>query len=102
MIYVVATIEVAKGKRDAFMEEFRRVVPLVRGEAGCVEYAPTIGVETNLAAPSESCDDTVVVVEKWANLEALERHLIAPHMVQYRAKVKEWVQHVNLQILKPA
>lgn len=103
MIYVVATIRIAAGQRETFLSEFRRVVPLVRNEEGCIEYSPTLPVETNLAASSEQDgDDVVVVVEKWISLEALERHLTAPHMVEYRAKVKEVVQSVDLKVLKSA
>jgi quinol monooxygenase YgiN len=37
MIHVIATIGLQKGQREAFLQEFRRVVPLVRAEAGCLE-----------------------------------------------------------------
>ena len=38
MIHVVAKIEVVPGKRDAFLDEFHRLVPEVLAEEGCVEY----------------------------------------------------------------
>ena len=47
-------------------------------------------------------DDIVVVVEKWESVAALEAHLIAPHMMEYRPKVKDFVKKVYLQILTPA
>ena len=47
-------------------------------------------------------DDVVVVCEKWESLAALEAHLIAPHMMEYRPKVKEFISRVGLQILSPA
>ncbi len=34
MIHVIATIELNPGTREAFLEEFRKLVPLVRAEAG--------------------------------------------------------------------
>jgi quinol monooxygenase YgiN len=34
MIYVIATIDVAGGKRSDFLEEFRKIVPQVKKEAG--------------------------------------------------------------------
>ena len=33
---------------------------------------------------------------------ALEAHLVAPHMMEYRPKVKDFVKKVSLQILSPA
>jgi len=38
MIHVIATIELAEGKRQAFLAEFRKLVPLVKAEAGCLAY----------------------------------------------------------------
>ena len=101
MIHVIATIEVAEGKRDAVLAEFQRLVPLVRAEAGCLEYGPTIDVATNIAAQIPVRRDVVTVVEKWASLEALGAHLQAPHMVEYRGRVKDLVRGVKLQILQP-
>ena len=43
----------------------------------------------------------MTIVERWESLESLERHLIAPHMVAYRTRVKELVRGVSLQILQP-
>lgn len=102
MIHVIATIELADGKREAFLEEFHRIVPLVRAEEGCLEYGPTIDVATGLAAQAPPRDNVVVVVEKWASLEALRAHLVAPHMTAYRPRVKDLVVGVNLQVLQPA
>ena len=48
MIHVIATIEAAPGKRDALLAEFRRNVPLVRAEAGCIEYGPTVDMKADL------------------------------------------------------
>ncbi len=102
MIYVIASIEIAPGRREDFLKEFQKIVPLVRAERGCLWYEPTLDVETNLAAQGAVRVDVVTVVEKWESIEALEAHLIAPHMVDYRAKVKPLVVRSQLQILAPA
>ena len=44
MIHVIAEIETTEGKREAFLEEFRKVVPLVLEEAGCIEYLSLIHI----------------------------------------------------------
>lgn len=101
MIYVLATIQVAPGKRAEFLAEFNKNVPNVLAEKGCIEYVPTIDFPTNIPAQGPPRGDVVVVVEKWADIASLEAHLIAPHMISYRAKVKDLVQGVSLQVLQP-
>jgi quinol monooxygenase YgiN len=44
----------------------------------------------------------VTVVEKWESIEALEAHLIAPHMIEHRKGVKGLVKETSLRILAPA
>src|SRR3954468_7001568 len=98
MIHVIATVEVAAGKRDAFLAEFHKIVPLVRAEAGCLEYGPAVDVEAGLSAQGPARPDVVVVVEKWDSLDALRAHLQAPHMVEYRPRVKPYVVRTDLQV----
>jgi quinol monooxygenase YgiN len=102
MIVVLATIELHPGKRPQFLDEFRKIIPHVRGEQGCLEYFPAIDTVSGLAVQGPSRDDIVVVVEKWDSVAALETHLVAPHMMEYRPKVKDFVKKVGLQILSPA
>jgi quinol monooxygenase YgiN len=101
MIVVLATIELQPGKRDDFLREFRQIVLKVRAEQGCIEYFPTVDQASALPAQGLPRQDVVVVVEKWESIPALEAHLIAPHMMEYRPKVKEFVKRVGLQILTP-
>ena len=102
MIHVIATIEVARGTRAEFLTEFRKLVPLVRAEAGCLDYGPTIDVGTGLAVQVPIREHVVTVVERWESLEALRTHLQAPHMAEYRERVKTLVVGVSLQVLQPA
>lgn len=102
MIHVVATIQLVPGRRAEFLKEFKAIVPAVHAEKGCIEYVPTIDLPTNVSAQPPLRDDVVTVVEKWADMPSLEAHLLAPHMLAYRAKVKEMVQSMQVQILEPA
>jgi quinol monooxygenase YgiN len=101
MIYVVATVEVKPGKRDAFLAEFRRNMPNVHAEKGCIEYGPTVDLKTDIKAQIPLRESTVTIVEKWEGLQALQVHLQAPHMATYRERVKDLVNSVTLQILEP-
>ena len=102
MVVVLATIELHTGKRPSFLDEFHKIVTKVRAEAGCIEYFPAIDTVSGLPVQGPSRDDVVVVIEKWESIPALEAHLIAPHMMEYRPKVKDFVKRVSLQILSPA
>ncbi len=101
MIYVIATIQVRPGKREAFLAEFHRNMPNVRAEKGCLEYGPTVDLRTEIKAQIPLRENTVTAVEKWESLPALQAHLVAPHMVGYRERVKDLVTSVTLQVLEP-
>lgn len=101
MIVVIATVTCVPGQRDAFLAEFKKIVPEVLNELGCMEYSPTIDVDSPLAA--QECDENrVTIVEKWSTVEALERHLDAPHMLAYRPKVAKYVKSTALRVLSAA
>ncbi len=102
MLHVIATINIEPGKRAEFLTHFSWVTPLVRAENGCIEYGATTDVPTSIAVQVPPRADVVVVVEKWADLHALQAHLVAPHMSEYRKRVQGLVQNVSLQVLEPA
>ena len=102
MIHVIATIELHEGQRAAFLAEFHKIVPAVRTEDGCLDYCPTVDAETDIAAQLPRRPDVVTIVEAWESLAHLKDHLAAPHMVDYRPKVKEMIARTTLVILEPA
>jgi quinol monooxygenase YgiN len=102
MIHVIATITARPGTREHVLDAFRWVTPLVRAEDGCIEYQATIDVPTTIAVQDGPRPDVVTVVEKWASVEALYAHSAAPHMSEYREKVKDYVLSVRLQVTEAA
>ena len=102
MIHVLAAIELRPGQREAFLGEFRKLVPMVRAEKGCLEYGPAIDVAGGIPLQVHPREHVVIVVEKWADVAALKAHLEAPHMAEYRGRVKDLVVNVSLQVLQPA
>lgn len=102
MIYVIATVDVTPGKRDQFLEEFRRIVPDVLAEKGCLFYGPTIDIASGLARQIPLRENVVTIVESWESLADLHAHSVAPHMNTYRERVKDLVVGTQLQILSPA
>jgi quinol monooxygenase YgiN len=102
MIHVIATVNLHEGKKSAFLDEFHRLMPMVHAEPGCIEYGPTIDVDTGIGAQIPLREHVVTIIEKWESLDALHAHLQAPHMLEYRTRVKDLVKSVQLQVLEPA
>jgi quinol monooxygenase YgiN len=101
MIHVIASIGVKPGKRAAFIAKFKANVPNVLAEDGCIEYIPTIDADSGIEV--QWVDETVVtVIEKWASLAALQAHLEAPHMKQFKNATASLVEDVSLTILENA
>ena len=101
MINVIASIKVKPGKRSKFIEIFKANVPNVLKEKGCIDYVPTIDIDSSI--PIQTLDENnVTILEKWENLECLQNHLKTPHMLSYGEKVKDIVENVSLKVLESA
>lgn len=101
MINVIASIRIKSGIRSQYLEVSKSNVPLVAQEQGCIEYVPTVDLDANL--PRQNLDaNLVIVIEKWESIEALQAHLRAPHMLTFREKVKDMIEHVSLKVLQEA
>ena len=101
MIHVLATIQLNPGTRESFLKEFLKLVPFVKAEAGCIEYGPAIDIASGSPIQAMLGDDAVMVVEKWDDVAALQAHSMAPHMADYRVRVKDFVKSVELRVLQP-
>ncbi len=101
MINVIASIQIKEGQLSEFIEIFKSNVPNVIAEKGCIEYVPTVDVPTGLP-PQELNSNVVTIIEKWDNLEDLQAHISASHMLAYKEKVKNLIEKMSLKILKEA
>ena len=102
MICVIATIQVAAGRRDDLLVLFRSLMSKVRAEQGCIEYAAMIDTRSGLAAQDPIRANTLVVIEKWESAAALKAHLKTLHMAEYFQKAEELRLSMSLQVLEPA
>ncbi len=101
MIRVIASIRIRAGKMTEFLHICKANVPAVRAEKGCLEYIPAVDIDSKL--PTQGLDPQLVtIIEKWESLEALHRHLKAPHMLAYRDKVNDLVERRTLKVLTEA
>ena len=99
MIHVIATLDLAGGTRAAFLRAFAEVVALVRAEAGCLAYEPTVDADTDLAMQTRTGPDRVTLTERWSSLDALKAHDAAPHMRAHRARVADFVRGREIRVL---
>ena len=101
MIHVVASITVKKSQVASFLEIFKDNIPNVLAEEGCLEYAATVDMETEIPI-QDTAAHRVTVIEKWESFARLEAHFTAPHMLEYKALVEEMVEDVSLKVLEGA
>ncbi|MDB5344953.1 MAG: hypothetical protein JWP89_3330 [Schlesneria sp.] len=101
MIHVLAQIETTPGHRDDFLAEFAQVAVLVHQESGCIEYGAAVDTPTEIPVQNFIGENAILIIEKWESVEHLKAHLVAPHMIDYRVRIKEFVQSVRLQVLEP-
>jgi quinol monooxygenase YgiN len=99
MIHVLAIITAKPGKRGALLAMFNANIPAVHAEDGCIEYGAVIDVPDTQPAFGE---DTFVVVEKWASLEALKAHAASAHMADYGKKAKDLIADRAVHVMQAA
>ncbi len=99
MIHVLAIITAKPGKRAEILQSFHANIPAVHAEEGCIEYGPAVDAEGMGPMQTKLGEDTFVVIEKWASLDALKAHGAAPHMVAYGAKTRDMVASRVIHVL---
>ena len=102
MIHVLAIVTTKPGTRARFLDAYRANLPAVLAEQGCLAYEAVIDVTASSPGFAQFGPDVFVVVERWASLEALHAHAVAPHMKAYQATVKEWAVSTAVHVLEAA
>ena len=101
MIHVLAIVTAKPGMRAAILTEFRANAPTCRAEQGCIAYEATTDADGVGSIQTRLGDDSFVVVEQWAGVDALKAHAAAPHMAAYAAKTREMVASRVIHVLAP-
>lgn len=99
LVHVVAVITTKPGKRAEVLAAFQENVPAVHAEDGCIEYVATVDAEGAGALQKPFGPDTFVVVEKWASLDALKAHSVAPHMKAHGERVGHLIADRAIHVL---
>lgn len=102
MLHVIAIITAKPGKREEILRAIRANLPAVRAENGCIEYGPAIDAEGIGPFQTKAGEDTIFVIEKWADADCLKAHAAAPHMAAYSAKVKDLIAGRTIHVLSSA
>jgi quinol monooxygenase YgiN len=100
-VHVLAIITAKPGRRGELLAAFQANVANVHAEDGCIEYVATVDAEGAGDVQTRFGEDTFVVVEKWARLDALKAHAAAPHMAAYAAKTKDLIASRTIHVLTP-
>jgi quinol monooxygenase YgiN len=102
MIHILAMITTKPGLRTEVLESFKANVPAVLEEDGCIEYGAAIDVPSAGSFQTDLGEDSFVVIEKWASIDALMAHAGSAHMKAYAAKTKDKLASRAIHILSPA
>lgn len=92
MIYVIATLTIKPGSRDAVLKAAKPNIEGTRQEPGCVRY------DFNLDADNPN---QLVVVEKWKTREDLTLHMTRPHMLTWREAGGPYITDRSVEIIHP-
>ncbi|QKJ88702.1 quinol monooxygenase [Paramixta manurensis] len=101
MLTVIAEICVKPGRRDDVVAAIAELTPLVLKEEGCGSYQTLVDHQAQLPWKKNS-PDSIFMLEHWESLRLLEQHLQQPHMETHRARIKDDVVDVKIQVLEPA
>lgn len=102
MVHVLAVITAKPGKRDDVLALFNANVPAVKAEDGCLEYGAVVDADGVGKFQTKYGDDTFVVIEKWASLDALMAHAASPHMAAYGAATKDMLDGRVIHVMASA
>jgi quinol monooxygenase YgiN len=100
MIHVIAIVTAKEGMRSRILDAYKANLEAVRAETGCIEYGAVIDSSAAGSAFPQFGADTFVVIEKWASMEALQAHGVAPHMKAYGAQVKDFIAARAIHVLE--
>ena len=79
MILITVVIDTQPGSIGKLKDAIAALETATRAESGCIDYA----FASEINAP-----DSVRVIERWRDVDALKAHLQAPHMAAFNAAIR--------------
>jgi quinol monooxygenase YgiN len=102
MVHLVVTFIVKEGKMDEYLEEVKKLRPLVLAEKGCVEYTFVREFKSSLNIQEEVNPNRLTLIEKWETPEALAVHGASSHMKDFNLRVGSWQAGVSARVMEAA
>lgn len=101
MLTIIAEICTYPGQhhRDAVLALFKEVTPAVLAEPGCFGYASMIDSPTGADFQSVNAN-SVIMIEQWQDIAALQAHRAAPHMMTFHQQAKKHITDIKVRILE--
>ena len=101
MIYIIAESCLKdENCKTEFIKIAKANLPVVRAEAGCISYDLNEDCTTGPAAANARAN-VLTFVECWESMEALQKHLAAPHMKEFVEKVRGLRSGSSLKVVTP-
>ena len=102
MIHVLAFVSLKPGMMEQALDVYRVLVPnVMANEPGCLEYSPTMDYDLGLPN-QEKNPNMIVVTERWNSVDDFKSHLNAPHVIAFRAAIKDCLEKITVKITKDA
>ena len=98
-VHVVAVITAKPGLRGSVLEAFKANVRRCAPKTAASNTSRPVDADGVGPLQTRYGDDSFVVVEKWASLDALKAHAVAPHMKAYAAKTKDMITERAIHVL---
>lgn len=89
MIIVTVRSKTKPEFTDQYLNEFKKVAPVVRNEDGCLEYE---------LYQKEHRSSEFFLFERWESKNKLDAHLKTNHMLEFIAKTQDWFESKEIKI----
>jgi quinol monooxygenase YgiN len=99
MIHVIAVLTAKIGHRASLLGAFHSIVDAVRAEPGCIEYQPVIDLPYSSVKFGA---DTLVVIEKWKDQDALDAHNQGEALRGFMEKAKHLIAQADVHVMQDA
>ena len=102
MLQLIVTVKTRPGRAPDYIAAFQALASRVRLEEGCLEYDIFRDAD-DPRFDNQRRPDTVVLCEKWASIETLQRHTReSAALNEFRQQVKDIKLESSYVLLAPA
>jgi quinol monooxygenase YgiN len=90
MIYLIATLKVEVGMKNKLAELVQPCLEGTRKEAGNISYDLLVNIKD---------DTSLVFVERWESMKALNNHFTEPHFLKWREALTPHLLDRKIEII---